>query len=284
MRLRNQVAPEPSADSAQSVLVPTVEANAPSDITLTETHSTTTRRTSPSSAESVTCEKTVASPKSPLILPPGIKPYYQEDNIAIILGDCREVLPTLGPIHLVLTDPPYGIAHPTDYRSRGRGNLATCSDYAPVYGDESPFDPSFLLSFECILWGANYYADKLPVSSGWLVWDKERPHDLDQSTAELAWSNVVKGVRVFRHLWNGMMRASEPEPLVHPTQKPIALMKWCLQMRWTPLGTVVDPYMGGGSTLRAAKDLGRRAIGIEIEEKYCEIAAKRLAQKVMDFS
>lgn len=224
-----------------------------------------------------------------------MKPYYAEKGIQIFHGDCREVLPALRNtgdwligkwegIGLIVTDPPYGIAHPTNYASRGRDNLARCTDYAPVFEDDRPFDPVHLLRWPCLLWGGNYYADRLPVSSGWVVWDKERPADLDQSTAELAWSNFVKGVRVFRHLWNGMMRASEHEPLSHPTQKPVALMKWCLSLRWTPQGTVCDPYMGAGATLVAAKDLGRKAIGIEIEERYCEIAANRLRQEVLEFA
>jgi DNA modification methylase len=214
-----------------------------------------------------------------------MKPYYEDSKAGITIyhGDCREILPQLEPVDLVLTDPPYGIAHPTNYAERGRGVLAACRDYPPVHDDDKPFDPTFWLQWPCILWGANYYADRLPVSSGWLVWDKERPDDLDQSRCELAWSNFVKGVRLFRWLWNGMMRASD-EALEHPTQKPIALMKWCLESRWTPQGTVLDPFMGSGTTLRAAKDLGRRAIGIEIEEKYCEIAAKRLSQEVLSFA
>jgi site-specific DNA-methyltransferase (adenine-specific) len=79
-----------------------------------------------------------------------------------------------------------------------------------------------------------------------------------------------------------MIRASD-EALEHPTQKPIALMRWCIGQPWTPEGVIVDPYMGSGTTVRAAKDLGRKAIGIEIEEKYCEIAAKRLSQEVLCF-
>ena len=213
-----------------------------------------------------------------------MKAYYQHAGITIYHGDCREVLPTLE-FDVLLTDPPYGIAHPTDYAKRGRGNLAACSDYIPVYADNEPFDPKHLMTpAQTILWGGNYFADKLTPVSGWLVWDKKRPHDLDQATAELAWTNCVKGVRVFEHLWNGMMRASEREPLCHPTQKPVALMKWCLQLKWVNDGIVCDPYMGSGATLRAAKDLGRRAIGIEIEEKYCEIAAKRLSQEVLEFA
>ena len=208
-------------------------------------------------------------------------PCTCKDGCTIIHGDCREVMPGLGPIDLVLTDPPYGINHPTDYATRKRSSLAACRDYPPVHGDDSPFDPSELLVWPCILWGANHYASRLPDSGGWLVWDKERPDDLDQSTCELAWSNVVKGVRRIRHLWNGCMRRGR-EPLYHPTQKPEEVMAWCLNLRWTAdLQNVVDPFMGSGTTLVACKRNGRRAIGIEIEEKYCEIAAKRLEQGVL---
>lgn len=210
------------------------------------------------------------------------KPYYEHAGITIYCGDCREILPTLD-YDVVLSDPPYGISHPTDYAKRGRSNLAKCTDYAPVFDDNKPFDPAHLIAKPCVLWGGNHFADKLPPSSGWLVWDKERPAELDQATGELAWSNVIKGVRIFRHLWNGMMRASENGPLYHPTQKPIALWAWVISLRWMPEGTIVDPYMGAGSLLTAAKDAGRKAIGIEIEERYCEIAAKRLAQEVFSF-
>ena len=210
-----------------------------------------------------------------------MKPYYQDDYCTIYHGDCREILPTLPKVDLVLTDPPYGISHPCNFKKRGRGKLANCSDYPDVYGDEKPFDPAPWMTMPSILWGANYYASKLPNVSGWLVWDKERPDDLDQSTCELAWSNVIKGCRRFRYLWNGMIRKGDEE-LFHPTQKPVALMRWCLTLRWTKdVQTILDPFMGSGTTLRAAKDLRRHAIGIEIEEKYCEIAVKRLQQEVL---
>ena len=211
-------------------------------------------------------------------------PYYSHNGIEIHLGDAREVLPTLA-FDVMLTDPPFGINHPTNYKARGRSNLAECSNFAPVHDDDKPFDPAHLLTpAATILWGANYFADKLPTQSGWLVWNKERPHELDQATCELAWTNCVKGARVFNHLWNGMMRASEHgSSLLHPTQKPVALMKWCLSLRWVPPGIVCDPYMGAGAVLVAAKDLGRPAIGIEIVEAYCEIAAKRLSQEVFEF-
>lgn len=210
-------------------------------------------------------------------------PYYEHGGITIYHGDCRDIVPTLDFDGLVLTDPPYGIAHPTNYKSRGRENLASCRDYAPIYDDDKPFDPQWLLSVGTarILWGANWYADKLPPSGGWLVWDKERPDSIDQATCELAWTDCVKGVRRLRLLWNGCMRKGR-ETLVHPTQKPKALMRWAMSLKWTSrYRDVLDPYMGAGSTLRAAKDLGRRAIGIEIEERYCEIAANRLAQEAL---
>lgn len=210
------------------------------------------------------------------------EPYYEQDGITIYHGDCRDILPHLEPVDLVLTDPPYGIAHPTDYKSRKRGALAACRDYPMVHGDDQPFDPSFLLALDkpTLLFGANYFADKLPSASGWVVWDKQRPDDLDQATAELAWTNFVKGARVFRYLWNGMIRHGD-ESLDHPTMKPSALWRWIIGLRWTPEGTILDPFMGSGTTLRAAKDLGRKAIGIEIEERYCEIAARRMSQAVL---
>jgi site-specific DNA-methyltransferase (adenine-specific) len=218
-----------------------------------------------------------------------VRPYYEQDGITIYHGDCRDILPSL-PLSdaLVLTDPPYGIAHPTDYATRKQAwaGLAERRDYAPVHGDDEPFDPSHLLDIGAarILWGGNYFADKLPPVSGWLVWDKERPDDLDQATCELAWTDCVKGVRRFRHLWNGMIRASERDAaLQHPTQKPVALMQWCLGLRWTAeYRTVCDPYMGAGATLVAARNMNRHAIGIEIAERYCEITATRLSQTVLD--
>jgi DNA modification methylase len=203
--------------------------------------------------------------------------------VMVIVGDCREVLSQLVFDGLVLTDPPYGIDHPTDYKSRGRSSLAQCKDYPKVFGDNEPFRAEHLLRLGSarILWGGNYFANTLPPTSGWLVWDKERPDDLDQATCELAWTDCVKGVRRIRHMWNGMLRASN-EALVHPTQKPIAVMQWCMSLRWTKqYKTILDPYMGAGSTLVAAKNLGRQAIGIEIEEHWCEVAANRLSQEVL---
>lgn len=213
-----------------------------------------------------------------------MKPYYQDDSVTIYHGDCREILPEIGEVDLVLTDPPYGIAHPTNYHSRGRGKLTISKDYPTVFGDDQPFDPSPWIKGDAVLFGANYFADKLPTSSGWLVWDKQRPHELDQSTCELAWTNCVKGVRIFHYLWHGGIRKGD-ERLEHPTQKPVDLFRWILEIKWLlDKQLILDPFMGSGTTLRAAKDLGRKAIGIEIEERYCEITAKRMSQSVMELS
>lgn len=218
-----------------------------------------------------------------------MKPYYDEDGITIYHGDCRDVLPTLDPadVALVLTDPPYGIGWDTEYAARGMGRLTQSHDYPPVYGDAEPFDPAPLLRFgRCILFGANNYADKLPVSPGWVVWDKDLGlNTSDLSDAEMAWTNVTGGVRIFRHLWKGMLKDSErTEKRVHPTQKPVALMRWLLE-RWTEPGDLVlDPYMGSGPVAQACSEMRRRYIGIEISERYCEIAVQRLAQGVLEFT
>jgi len=216
-------------------------------------------------------------------------PYYERNGITVYCGDCREILPQLDThgLPLLSTDPPYGVNLDTNYKSNQRGPLAGCNDYLPVHGDDKPFDPTFLLGFDRIcLWGANYYADKLPPQGKWLVWDKRDGIAInDQADCELAWCKGASGnvPRIFRHLWNGMLKDSERDQRrVHPTQKPIALMKWCIGQFYA-FPVVIDPFMGAGSTLLAAKELGHKCIGIEIEEKYCAIAVKRLAQEVMDF-
>ena len=212
-----------------------------------------------------------------------VTPYYQHGGVTIYHGDSREIVPSLDFVGLVLTDPPYGISHPTDYATRrgAVGPLGMRTDYPAVMGDGEWFDPRWLIDVGAarIIWGGNYFSSALPDVSGWLVWDKERPDNLDQATCELAWTDCVKGVRRFRWLWNGAIRRGD-EKLQHPTQKPAALMRWCMSLRWTEkYATILDPYMGSGSTLRAAKDLGKSAIGIEMSERYCEVAARRLDQE-----
>jgi site-specific DNA-methyltransferase (adenine-specific) len=212
-------------------------------------------------------------------------PYYEQDGITIYHGDCREILPTLdtASIDLVLTDPPYGIGLNTNFArvSRGGGS-AGGNDWAKVVGDDVPFDPLPWVIFpKAILWGANHYADMLPSRKGWLIWNKrDMGRSGMHSDAELAWTNFLNVVRCHNQYWQGPYRVGENDGFLHPTQKPKALMRWCIELSGGSQ-TILDPFMGSGTTLRAAKDLGRKAIGIEIEERYVEIAVKRLQQSVL---
>lgn len=217
-----------------------------------------------------------------------ITPYWTSKDGRHVLynADCVDVLPTLTGVDAVVTDPPYGIAHPTDYLKRGRSKLAKCKNYPLVAGDNKPLDPSPLLALglPTVLWGGNHFADKLPASGGWLVWDKERPDTLDQATCELAWTNCVKGVRRLRHRWHGMLRASERGESYHPTQKPVALYDWVFSLRWIPKGTIVDPYAGSGPCGVACIRTGRRFIGIELSREYCDITVQRMERELSQLS
>ena len=214
-----------------------------------------------------------------------MKPYYADDAVTIYHGDCRETLTGLV-WDVLLTDPPYGIGADSAQRGRaGRrdGKAATASrDYGASDWDSSVPD-AYLLEHlterPAIVWGGNFMG--LPPSACWLVWDKDNGTN-GYADCELAWTNLTGAVRRLRWRWMGMLQelaGADKEVRVHPTQKPEPVMQWCIG--FLPPGTLLDPFMGSGTTLRAAKDLGRKAIGIEIEERYCEIAARRCAQEVL---
>lgn len=209
----------------------------------------------------------------------------------IVAGDCLPLLKEMPEkcVDLVLTDPPWGASTScnaqrfTRAKSPWWDNVDTSKIVAhkDIEGDDKPFDPHPFIKGPAILWGANWFADKLPVSGGWLVWDKrigvedmaEKGWPLGE--AELAWTNIRGSVRVFRNLWSGLLRSEEKGQFYHPTQKPIALMLWCLAL--VPNATIIlDPFCGSGTTCVAAKMLGRRYIGIDISEEYCNIARERL--------
>lgn len=217
-----------------------------------------------------------------------MKPYYQDEYATIYHADCREILPQLEPVDLVLTDPPYGIGLDTDGRrfSGGKnghigknGNGIGTAGGVPITGGSEPFDPSFLISYgkNQVIWGWNHYPDKLPRGAS-LVWLKRYPEAFGSflSDAEIAWMSKGHGVYCRLDLSNNAITRER----AHPTQKPLTLMKWCLEF-FPNAKSIIDPFAGSGTTLRAAKDLGIKSIGIEIEEKYCEIAAKRLKQEVL---
>ena len=212
-----------------------------------------------------------------------------KDGICLIHADCRDVLPLLPAVDLCLTDPPYGMSNngdttrfsggvsPGGRRVRGDGQVRPM-----IIGDDKPFLPAPFLDFpRVILWGSNHFAQRLPVGTT-LIWIKkpDKLYGTFLSDAEVAWMKGGHGVYAMRKDWGGFNRLASDGLSVHQNQKPLALMLWCIHKAKGD-GLILDPYVGSGTTLRAAKDLGRKAIGIEIEEKYCKIATERLRQEVL---
>lgn len=198
-----------------------------------------------------------------------MKPYFDDGQVAIYHGDCRDVLPLLS-WDSTVTDPPYGIgfaAQPTKWQRRA-------GQQAEAWDDKTVDEVVIRLASDTrptIIWGGNYYA--LPPVRGWLCWTKpDAPPSM--GGFELAWTNLDRVTRFI----SCSISQTNAERLGHPTQKPERVMSWCLGMVY---GVVCDPFMGSGTTLRAAKNLGLRAIGIELEERYCEMAARRMSQQTL---
>ena len=206
-------------------------------------------------------------------------------DATLYLGDCMDILPTLQKVDAVITDPPYGIGFShggNDVSGIGKGRYATKFAGEKIFGDDAPFNPQIILDLNAptLMWGGNHFASKLPPTSCWYVWDKRAAsgHTNDFADCEIAWVSWGGVARVFRHHWDGMMKASEVGVArVHPTQKPVALMVWCIEQAGNP-ETILDPFMGSGTTGVAAIQLGRKFIGIEREPKYFDIACRRIEQ------
>lgn len=201
--------------------------------------------------------------------------------------DNREVLPLIPQSAAIVSDPPYGIgfAHSGGGRRTDRvKHPATAFAGKAVIGDDAPFDPAPLLGFRggIVLWGANHYAERLPSVASWLVWDKRAGsgHSNSFADCELAWCDNRRPARMFRHHWDGAMRATERGVRrVHPTQKPIALMRWCLGVLGVSEGGLVaDPYMGSGTTGVACAQRGIPFVGVEIDRAYFDIACRRIEE------
>jgi site-specific DNA-methyltransferase (adenine-specific) len=217
-----------------------------------------------------------------------VKPYYADEWVRIYHGDCREVLPSLGTDIAVVSDPPYGMDANTDTRrfsggKFGSGRRAQGRAARPVHGDKEPFDPAPFVAYpQVLLWGVNHFAARVPIGS-WFIWQKKPAERFGTflSDAEVAWFKGGHGVYMTLLPWEGMCRSEEVQEFYHPTQKPAALMARCITRAAPGSRLIVDPFMGCGPTLVAAKNMGRPAVGIEINEQYCETAAERCRQEVL---
>jgi len=210
-------------------------------------------------------------------------------RVILYLGDCIQILPQIQ-ADAVITDPPYGHGYVAAAGGVNTGKKWEGGDkwkrhgFDKIEGHDKPFDPAPILELNLptVLWGANHYASRLPDSSAWLVWDKRRgTTENNFSDCELAWCNVGGVSRLRSHLWNGLCRDSEVGEHIHPTQKPIVIMAWCMEKAKVPIGaTVLDPYMGSGSTIIAAIRTGRKAIGIEIDKFHFQNALERIKREL----
>lgn len=204
-------------------------------------------------------------------------PYYDAEGVTIYHGDCRKIVPHLGRFDLLLTDPPYGIGKDGQKRSTGGHGGRKAHEFRG-WDKERPSAWVLQMLLESsdkqIIWGGNYFADVLPATMKWLVWDKGQR--INQSDGELAYTSMEGALRILTmNRVELMLDGAE-----HPTQKPEKLMRWCIEQAGD-VQTILDPYAGSGTTGRAAKDLGKTCVLIEREERFCEIAARRLAQSVL---
>lgn len=194
-------------------------------------------------------------------------------NATLYLGDCMDILPTLNKVDAVITDPPYGIgqdggAQRTRNSKRKNGDKLGWDNQRPT---KEVFNAMQSAGNVQIIWGGNYFADFLPASMGWLYWEKRMGGDF--ADGELAWTSQHKALRQFSHFKKN--KGDE-----HPTQKPLELMIWCIDQCKNNPQTILDPFMGSGTTGVAAIKMGRKFIGIEREIKYFDIACKRIEQAV----
>lgn len=199
----------------------------------------------------------------------------QIGDATLYLGDCMEILPTLDRVDAVITDPPYGIGANKMTLGNGKRRI----ERGEVDWDSAP--PSsdlmaaiMLAASKHIYWGGNYFS--MPASRCWLVWDKCTGAN-SFADCELAWTNLDTVVKKITIPWVGANAKDESGERVHPTQKPLQLMRWCIQIAGNP-ESILDPFMGSGTTGVAAIQMGRKFIGIEREPKYFEIACRRIEQ------
>jgi site-specific DNA-methyltransferase (adenine-specific) len=197
------------------------------------------------------------------------------ENATLYLGDCAELLPTIGRVDAVITDPPYGIGELWD-KEGGFGSCGGKLWNGDAGWDKEPPSEELIkqiiqLSDVSIIWGGNYFS--LPPSRGYLIWDKMQD-GFSLADSEYAWVSKPITPKTFRYARAQL--ASEGK--VHPTQKPVKLMEWCIDKCKSNPQTILDPFMGSGTTGVACINLQRKFIGIEREQKYFDIACKRIEQ------
>ena len=207
-------------------------------------------------------------------------------NQLLLLGDCVEIMSCLPVVDGVLTDPPYGISQDKGFigvkerEVKGRGTKIPSRRYEGGWDKERPspcvFHKIRNISKKQIIWGGQFFADILPAQGKWLFWDKCMTMP-SFSDGELAWTNL-DGVSIKKFTYNGNGLMAKEKDRVHPTQKPLALMEWCLSFL-PKEQTILDPFMGSGTTLVACQRLGKLGIGIELDENYFEIACRRVKQE-----
>jgi site-specific DNA-methyltransferase (adenine-specific) len=217
-----------------------------------------------------------------------MKPYYSEPFGELWNIDCLEFLKVMPDkcFDLCLTDPPYGIGEANN-DNKSRSCIAQSKDYGKADWDnkipsKEYFDEIIRVSKNQIIFGGNYFIENLKNSSCWIVWDKDNGNN-DFADCELAWTSFKSAVRKFKWRWQGMLQENmkQKDFRYHPTQKPLELMRWCVENYSKSTDTILDCFAGSGTTLRACKDLGRKWVGCEIDEGYCKTAIKRLAQEVL---
>lgn len=197
-------------------------------------------------------------------------------NATLYLARCENVLPSLPKVCAVVTDPPYGIGEAANSNA-SRSKLAASKDYGKEDWDDVPISDELMTAViaagkRAVVFGGNYY--RLPPTRCWLVWDKENGEN-DFADCELAWTNLPKAVRRIRYMWHGMLRQNNEPRGDHPTQKPVGVMRWVLS-HLPDAQTILDPFMGSGTTGVACMELGRSFIGIEKSERYFDIACRRI--------
>lgn len=205
----------------------------------------------------------------------------------IIYGDCIETLKNMddNSIDLILTDPPYGLnIVKNSVVGHNKGVKSILRNYGNQEWDKERLQKNYFneilrISKNQIIFGGNFYTDYLYVNQCWLVWDKQIPKGFKKAQNELCWTSFKSYSRIYSVLWHGMIRVDNEERF-HPTQKPVKLLEKILLDFSSEDDTIMDPFLGSGTTCIAAERIGRSSIGIEISKEYCEISYKRLKEKV----